>query len=73
MTTRCFMPPDSSIGNIPSTSSESPTRSSRRSSSGLVSPKSTPRESSSSWIMRPIFRVGLRALIAYCGMIETSR
>ncbi len=33
---------------------------------------STPRDASSSAIIRPILRVGLSALIAYCGMSETS-
>ena len=32
----------------------------------------TPREASSSDVILPILRVGLSALIAYCGMIETS-
>ncbi len=71
ITVRCFMPPESSIGNIPSTVSESPTSSSRRTSSGRTDLKSIPRECSSSEVIWPIFRVGLSALIAYCGITET--
>ena len=70
ITVRCFMPPESSIGYIPSTSSESPTSSSRRTSSSSMLVYATPRERSSSCVMRPIFRVGLSALIAYCGITE---
>ena len=35
--------------------------------------EATPLARSSSWIMPPTLRMGLSALIAYCGTIETCR
>ena len=72
ITTRCFIPPESSIGNRSSTSSDSPTSWSRRFSSGSTVSTGTSREARSSAAILPIRRVGFRAESAYCGMIETS-
>ena len=73
ITVRCFIPPDSSIGNIPSTAGSSPTSSSRRRSSGSSFFGCMPWALSRSATRSPIFRVGLSALIAYCGTIDTVR
>ena len=70
ITILCFMPPDSSIGYMFSTSCDSLTRSSRLFNSGRVSLKSTFRDSSSSAVIFPILRVGFMAFMAYCGMME---
>ena len=70
ITVRCFIPPESSIGYIPSTSCDRPTSVSRRSSSALTVENRTPLDSSSSSIIFPTLRVGVIALIAYWGTIE---
>ncbi|MBA7551736.1 hypothetical protein ES705_44284 [subsurface metagenome] len=70
ITILCFIPPESSIGYIFSTSCDNLTRSSLLFSSGSLLLKSTSLDSRSSDIIFPIFRIGFIAVMAYCGMVE---
>ena len=72
ITILCFIPPESSMGYIFSTSCDNSTRSSLLFNSGRVALESTFLDSRSSDVIFPIFRVGFMAFMAYCGMMEIS-